>query len=82
MGMGARKEWGRIPKCDVPSRRLPVTKEERGDLSPRPFPFPLPILPFSSRGEAPESTTDIALAQPLERAVAQLANALARDAEH
>src|SRR5688500_2785316 len=66
-----------------PSARVRVRwTRERGRASP---PGPVRVVLAGALGlgrEAAEGAPDVALAEPLERAVAQLAHALARDAEH
>ena len=47
-----------------------------------PLPYALSVQPLALSSEAAQRPTDVAFTQPLERAVAQLADALARDAEH
>src|SRR5688572_27716834 len=44
--------------------------------------FPFPISPVRSRRKTPQRATHIAFTQPLQRTIAQLADAFACDAEH
>src|SRR3712207_668248 len=63
----------------APAISRAVADAKRGDLAVAP---PRRRRRPPSGGEAAERAPDVALAQPLERAVAELAHALARDAEH
>src|SRR5437764_1024752 len=74
-----RNRTWRAPKCDLP-RFARLVKKKAGRLD-RPASSDFPVR-VRLGGEASQRATHVAFAQPLEGTVAQLADALARDAQH
>ena len=69
-----------LQKCDQASSDGLGYGNEKGRREAPASPFPFPSSPL--RRETPQRSTDIAFAETLERAIAKLADTLARDAKH